>query len=160
MRVFLPSGFPLSTIDALFFAIHAIISAPSFSPCFFISSGDVVFFHSAIVSTGTRYMTTNFFIWKDYTKSPFLASRKCGGIAFSKMYTFSVIESLRNSLERGPDAIATEEEVEAIFEKLAGDKTFTETRKIGDETGLFLWDVEIQMEDGKAEYSFRRGRVE
>ena len=76
------------------------------------------------------------------------------------MYTFSVIESLRNSLERGPDAIATEEEVEAIFEKLAGDKTFTETRKLGDETGLFLWDVEIQMEDGKAEYSFRRGRVE
>ena len=88
------------------------------------------------------------------------ACRKCGGIAFSKMYTFPVIESLPGGLDRGPDVVATEEEVRAIFDKLARDKTFSETRKLGDETGLFLWDVEIPTEDGKTEYSFRRGRAE
>ena len=76
------------------------------------------------------------------------------------MYTFPVIESLPGGLDRGPDVVATEEEVRAIFDKLASDKTFSETRKLGDETGLFLWDVEIPTEDGKTEYSFRRGRAE
>ena len=71
-----------------------------------------------------------------------------------------MIEGIAHRFERGPDAITTEEEVRSIFEKLASGKAFTETRKLNDEAGIFLWDIEIPSEDGKTEYSFRRGRME
>lgn len=53
--------------------------------------------------------------------------------------------------------IPTAEEVLALFEKLVGEAKFIERRKLEDEQGLYLWEIEIAQEDGgTTEYSYIR----
>jgi len=53
--------------------------------------------------------------------------------------------------------IPTAEEVVALLEKLAGEAKFGERRKLEDEQGLYLWEIEIAQEDGgTTEYSYIR----
>ncbi|MFY9463348.1 MAG: hypothetical protein WAP52_04155 [Candidatus Sungiibacteriota bacterium] len=62
--------------------------------------------------------------------------------------------------ERCPEHIPTAEEVAGVFEQLVKGKEYKETRKLEDENGLYLWDIEIPDESGEGivEYSYRRGR--
>ncbi|KKP68473.1 MAG: hypothetical protein UR66_C0005G0020 [Candidatus Moranbacteria bacterium GW2011_GWE1_35_17] len=59
----------------------------------------------------------------------------------------------KENLEHIPIA----KEVLALFEKLAGENKFVERRKLEDEQGLYLWEIEIAQEDGGiTEYSYIR----
>ena len=59
--------------------------------------------------------------------------------------------------EQRIEHIPTKEEVLKIFEQLIGDKKYKTLTKKEDEGGLLCsWDIEIETEDGKTEYSFRR----
>jgi len=53
--------------------------------------------------------------------------------------------------------LPTSEEVLELFEKLVGEVKFSERRKLEDEQGLYLWEIEIVQEDGgTTEYSYIR----
>lgn len=59
--------------------------------------------------------------------------------------------------KENPEHIPTAEEVLALFEKLVGEEKFSERRKLEDEQGLYLWEIEIAQEDGgTTEYSYAR----
>ena len=58
--------------------------------------------------------------------------------------------------EQRIEHIPTKEEVLKIFKQLIGNKKYKELEKKEDREGLCLWDIEIETEDGKTEYSFRR----
>lgn len=64
------------------------------------------------------------------------------------------------SVENAPESIPTSEQVAAVFEQLVEGKEYTETRKLEDENGLYLWDIELPDKSGEGivEYSYRRGR--
>lgn len=52
--------------------------------------------------------------------------------------------------------IPTSEEVQSLFEKIAGEAKYEDVRKLEDEKGLYLWEVKIAQEDGSVEYSYIR----
>jgi len=59
--------------------------------------------------------------------------------------------------KENPERILTAEEVLALLEKLAGEAKFSERRKLENEQGLYLWEIEIAQEDGgTTEYSYIR----
>lgn len=59
--------------------------------------------------------------------------------------------------KEGFERIPSAEEVLALFEKLVGEAKFGERRKLEDEQGLYLWEIEIAQEDGgTTEYSYIR----
>jgi len=59
--------------------------------------------------------------------------------------------------KESPERIPTPEEVLALFEKLVGEAKFGERRRLEDEQGLYLWEIEITQEDGgTTEYSYIR----
>lgn len=63
-------------------------------------------------------------------------------------------------LKKKSEVIPTPEEVRAVFEQLAGERKFTERRKLEDEQGIYLWEIAIA-EDGGAstEYQYMRKGV-
>ncbi len=66
-----------------------------------------------------------------------------------------------NNVEGGQEIVPTSEEVQAVFERLVGEKKYAETRKLEDEKGLYLWEIEIATEEGKTEYLYmRKGRYQ
>ncbi|MFH0988119.1 MAG: hypothetical protein V1763_01975 [Parcubacteria group bacterium] len=63
------------------------------------------------------------------------------------------IEIIKGKYEHIPNA----EEVLALFERLVGESKFSERRKLEDEQGLYLWEIEIAQDDGSiTEYSYIR----
>ncbi len=48
------------------------------------------------------------------------------------------IDSIRNQ-----EPIPSQEEIHSVFEQLIGAVQYRETRKLEDERGLYLWDIEI-----------------
>ena len=65
-------------------------------------------------------------------------------------------EGMPNNFEKGPEPIPTQEEVRSIFERLVGEKKYTEMRKLEDNRGLYLWEISILEEGGNVEYSYMR----
>ena len=61
--------------------------------------------------------------------------------------------------EKSKETIPSEENILAVFEKLAEGKEFSEVRKKTDEDGIYLWEValtEVGADGGTTEYSYRR----
>jgi len=59
------------------------------------------------------------------------------------------------------ESIPTSEDIKFVFEKLLEGKEYKTRRKLEDEQGLYLWEIEIPEEDGHTEYLYmRKGRHE
>jgi len=59
------------------------------------------------------------------------------------------------------ESIPTSEDIKFVFEKLLEGKEYKTRRKLEDEQGLYLWEIEIPEEDGHTEYLYmRKGRYE
>lgn len=66
---------------------------------------------------------------------------------------------VQNDAMSGLESV-TEQEVCSVLGDLLGNIKYKEIRKLTDKNGLYLFDVEIPQEDGRIEYSYRRGRPE
>jgi len=70
------------------------------------------------------------------------------------------------SPEEGPEKIPTEAEIKEHFDRLLEGREYTDRRKLEDERGVYLWEVEtaiteeeavaISEEGGTKEYTYRR----
>lgn len=54
------------------------------------------------------------------------------------------------------ETIPTEESVQRMFEVLRGEHSYHERRKLPDDQGVYLWEVEFQIEGGTAEFGYMR----
>jgi hypothetical protein len=63
--------------------------------------------------------------------------------------------------EEKQESIPTSEDIQSVFEELLEGKEYETRRKLEDEQGLYLWEIEISEEDGHTEYLYmRKGRYE
>ncbi len=58
--------------------------------------------------------------------------------------------------EMGFEIIPTEAEVRELFLELVEGKSFVEVRKLEDDKGIYLWDIEVHEEAETKEYSYVR----
>lgn len=75
--------------------------------------------------------------------------------------TEKISEEMQNweALEQEkPDHLPTPEQLHSIFEQLAKGREYTETRKLEDENGVTLWEIEFSRpeQDDVVEFSYRR----
>lgn len=69
----------------------------------------------------------------------------------------SIDEGLKYKTEKNQEYIPTAEEVLSLFKELVGKNEFVEIKKLEDEQGLYLWEIEITREDGGiTRYSYIR----
>lgn len=54
------------------------------------------------------------------------------------------------------ERIPQEKDVLDVFDKMRESREFTERRHKTDEQGIYLWEVEFEIDDGSAEFSFMR----
>ena len=50
----------------------------------------------------------------------------------------------------------TEEKILQTFEHLLEGQEYTERRKLSDEKGVYLWELEVKVPDGTAEFNYMR----
>lgn len=69
-------------------------------------------------------------------------------------------ESLKQHTVISPDRIPSEEEVRTILLRFVGDAPYTERRKLVNEEGVYLWELEVKNPDGSAkEFLYSRKGV-
>lgn len=64
----------------------------------------------------------------------------------------SIERSSFEDFENNPEKFPSQEEVKTAFEKLIGEEDYTETRRLEDDKGLYLWEIETE----NFEYSYMR----
>ncbi len=58
--------------------------------------------------------------------------------------------------EATAEGLPTAEGIQETFDLLRREKSCRERRKVGDEQGVYLWELEFQIEGGTAEFSYMR----
>lgn len=84
---------------------------------------------------------------------------KLAGAAVATGLTPEAPSSGKEIVEK--EKIPNEESIRNVFELLRGEHSYNERRKLNDDRGVYLWEVEFQIEGGTAEFSYMRaGRYE
>lgn len=52
--------------------------------------------------------------------------------------------------------IPSQKDIERLFERMVKEDEYKELRKLEDEKGIYLWEIEVVKEDGNLEYNYMR----
>lgn len=77
---------------------------------------------------------------------------------FMKLAGATVVSNFieKNSFENIDSDTPSNESIKAVFEILTEGKKSTERRKGKDENGIYLWEVEFEVDDGFVEFNYMR----